>query len=270
MLSTKSTKHNGDTSKQTWEWSKNPKFMYFCDNETVHGVEWDKLPTEVGNAPYTHSEVPIVCDMSSNFLSRRVDVRKYAFIYGGAQKNIGPAGVTICIVRDDMLELHRQKAHVHHVPPMFDYLIAAENNSMYNTPPTFSIYMAGLGFEWMLENGGVNWIENLNAKKSSELYDFVAASDGFYTLPVKQLRSRMNIPIRISKGEESEKKFLKEAEVSNLLQLAGHRRYKCIIVIFLTSSVGGLRVSLYNAMSMEGVQELLAFMKRFQEQNMAQ
>lgn len=145
-------------------------------------------------------------------------------IYGGAQKNIGPAGVTICIIRDDMLELHRQKAHVHHLPPMFDYLLAVQNNSMYNTPPTWSIYMAGLGVKWILENGGIAWIEKLNTEKSSAVYKFVAASNGFYTLPVKKMRSRMNIPIRISAGEDVEKLFIKEAEQENLLQLSGHRR----------------------------------------------
>jgi phosphoserine aminotransferase len=184
--------------------------------------------------------------MSSDILSRPVDVSKYGLIYGGAQKNIGPAGLTIVIVREDLLG-----GALPVTPSAFDYQTVAENDSMYNTPPTYAIYIAGLVFRWIKERGGLAAMAEHNAKKAALLYDFLDATS-FYASPVaRDCRSLMNVPFKL-KDEALDAAFLKGAEARGMLQLKGHR------------SVGGMRASIYNAMPVEGVQALVAYMKDFE------
>ncbi|KAI9102717.1 phosphoserine aminotransferase [Phlyctochytrium arcticum] len=251
VISTKKTGHRGieDGAQLNFTPAQDAAYVYYCDNETVHGVEF---PTVLHGVDPT---VPIVCDMSSNILSRTVDVSKYGVIFAGAQKNIGPAGVTVVIVREDLLgtRMHPNLT----CPIMMDFKLCADNDSMYNTPPTYGIYMAGLVFQWLLDQGGVPAIAALNERKSSKLYNFIDSSNGFYrSLVQKKFRSRMNIPFRMFEGEEAspklEEEFLKGAEKLRMTQLKGHR------------SVGGIRASIYNAMSEEGVDALLQYMKEFQ------
>ncbi|KAK2156519.1 hypothetical protein LSH36_211g02043 [Paralvinella palmiformis] len=223
-------------------WNLNPgaSYVYYCANETIHGVEFHDIPETNG--------VPLVCDMSSNILSRPVDISKFGVIYAGAQKNIGCAGVTLVIIRDDLL------GHAMPVcPVIFDYKIQAGNNSCYNTPPTFSIYIMGLVFKWLKAQGGAQAMAKLNQRKASMIYDLVDNSNGFYVSPVDvKSRSFMNIPIRIKNGDEHlEKIFLDEALKQDMIQLKGHR------------SVGGIRVSLYNAITMTETEKLAVFMTKF-------
>ncbi|XP_060927092.1 phosphoserine aminotransferase [Limanda limanda] len=225
-------------------WTLNPSasYVYYCSNETIHGVEYNFTPETNGAV--------LVCDMSSNFLSRPVDVSKYGLIFAGAQKNVGSAGVTVVIVREDLLG-HTLKE----CPIILDYKVQVESNSLYNTPPCFSIYIMCLVLDWIKNNGGSAAMETLNKKKSSLIYDIINASNGFYTCSVDMsCRSRMNIPFRLGKkeGDEAlEKKFLDEATKRGMLSLKGHR------------SVGGIRVSLYNAVTVEETQTLAAYMKDF-------
>ena len=222
-----------------WKLNKNAAYLHICTNETINGVEFDGLPDA--------GDVPIVADMSSHILSRPVDVSRYGVIYGGAQKNIGPAGLCIVIVREDLL------GHAMPITPaVFNWKTQSENQSMINTPPTYSIYIAGLVFEWLLEQGGVEAIERVNIKKAQLLYDYIDSTD-FYTNNIAiNNRSRMNIPFFL-RDESLNEAFLKGAEKNGLLQLKGHRM------------VGGMRASIYNAMPLEGVQALIAYMKEFEK-----
>ncbi|PNH11062.1 Phosphoserine aminotransferase, chloroplastic [Tetrabaena socialis] len=223
----------------TWKLSPDARYVHYCDNETIGGVEFKSAP-DVGDRV-------LVSDMSSNFVSKPVDVAKYGLIYAGAQKNVGPSGVTIVIVREDLVGHVRAEA-----PGMLDYKIHVENDSMYNTPPCWSIYICGLVFERLLKLGGLEAMQKLNQEKAALLYDTIAASNGFYNSPVDPaVRSLMNVPFTIPSSPDLEKAFVKEAEKAGMLQLKGHR------------SVGGMRASIYNAMPMEGVQKLVAFMKEF-------
>lgn len=217
-------------------------YVHFTSNNTIYGTEWATEP-EVGS-------VPLVCDASSDILSRRIDVKKYALIYGGAQKNMGPAGVTLVVIRDDML------ARVPlGLPAMLDYKLQAEKRSVYNTPPVFAIYLLGLVCQWAKKIGGLAEIERRNQEKAQLLYEAIDASGGFYRgTAEKGSRSRMNVTFRLP-SEELEAKFVKEATAQKLSGLKGHR------------SVGGLRASLYNAFPKEGVEALVAFMKDFQQKN---
>jgi len=230
------------------EWNLNPEasYVYYCENETVHGVEFQFVPETNG--------VPLVCDMSSNFLTRPVDVSKFGVIVAGAQKNVGPAGVTVVIVRDDLIGFALSVC-----PSIFDYKIQAGNCSLYNTPPTYSIYMMGLVFNWIKEQGGLCQMSKNSKKKSTLLYNFVMSSDGFYNSPIHPAcRSRVNVPLRIGSvegDEDLEKAFLEQATAAGLVQLKGHR------------SVGGLRVSLYNAITVPEVERLLTFMRSFMNSN---
>ncbi|MDA9299972.1 3-phosphoserine/phosphohydroxythreonine transaminase [bacterium] len=228
-------------SFESWNFDNNDAYVHFCQNETVHGAEYFdtfKIP-----------EVPLVCDMSSTILSRPINIDDYGVIYAGAQKNIGPSGLTIVIVRDDLLSFADQKT-----PSTLNWKIQAENNSMINTPTTFSIYMAGLVFEWLLDLGGLKKIEELNIKKSNYLYNFIDADD-FYINDIEiKNRSRMNIPFRMV-DDDLTKKFVATAEEKGLYALKGHR------------VVGGLRASLYNAMPFDGVECLVEFMKDFKKNN---
>ncbi len=224
-----------------WKLDPNAAYVHICSNETIGGVEYHFTP-DVG-------EVPLVADMSSNILSRPVDVSKYGLIYGGAQKNIGPAGLTIVIVREDLIGQPHPA-----LPSAFDYQLQAEADSMLNTPPTYAIYIAGLVFEWLKERGGLSAMEAHNRRKAAVLYDHLDASS-FYRSPVQRAdRSLMNVPFKL-KDESLDGAFLKGAEARGMLQLKGHR------------AVGGMRASIYNAMPIEGVQALVAYMKDFEAQH---
>lgn len=222
----------------SWKLNKNAQYLHICTNETINGVEFDGLPDA--------GDVPIVADMSSHILSRPIDVSQYGVIYGGAQKNIGPAGLCIVIVREDLLGKASSLT-----PAVFNWKTQAENQSMINTPPTYSIYIAGLVFEWLLEQGGVAAIEKVNIAKANLLYDYIDSTDFYLNNVALNNRSRMNIPFFL-KDESLNDAFLKGAEANGLLQLKGHRM------------VGGMRASIYNAMPIEGVQALISYMKAFE------
>ena len=222
----------------TWKLDPNAAYVHCCTNETIGGVEYHFTPDT--------GAVPLVADMSSHILSRPVDVARYGVIYGGAQKNIGPAGLTIVIVRDDLLD-----RALPITPSAFHWKEQAEADSMLNTPPTYAIYIAGLVFEWLLAKGGLAAIERENLAKAKLLYDTLD-STAFYTNPVDPRdRSRMNVPFRLP-DEALDEPFLKGAKERGMVQLKGHR------------SVGGMRASIYNAMPMAGVEALVAYMKDFE------
>ena len=212
-------------------------YVHYTPNETIGGVEFDYIPETNG--------VPLVADMSSTILSRPIDVSKFALIYAGAQKNIGPAGLTVVIIRKDLIG-----ETIEGTPSMFDYKIHAENESMYNTPPTYAWYLAGLVFDWIKQQGGLKAMAEINKRKSDKLYAAIDGSD-FYANPVAiNNRSWMNVPFTL-KDAELDKVFLEEAVKVNLTTLKGHR------------SVGGMRASIYNAMPEEGVDALVKFMGEF-------
>ena len=225
------------------QWKLNPDaaYVHYTSNETIGGVEIFWTP-ETG-------KVPLVADMSSHILSRPIDVSKYGLIYAGAQKNIGPAGLAIVIVREDLIG-----ETLPGTPTLFDYKIQADNDSMYNTPPTYAIYVSGLVFKLLKARGGLAEMEKVNIRKANLLYDYLDSTD-FYNCPTaKENRSRMNIPFTL-KNEALDEEFLKQAKGRGLIQLKGHR------------SVGGMRASIYNAMPEEGVATLVAFMKDFEKNN---
>ncbi|HOY69935.1 MAG TPA: 3-phosphoserine/phosphohydroxythreonine transaminase [Methylotenera sp.] len=219
--------------------NRNAAYLHICTNETLQGVEFVDLPDAHG--------VPIVADMSSHILSRPVDVSQYGVIYAGAQKNIGPAGLCIVVVREDLLGKASPLT-----PAVLNWKVQAENQSMINTPPTYSIYIAGLVFEWQLAQGGVEAIEKVNIAKAQLLYDAIDSTNFYINKVAVGNRSRMNIPFFL-KDESLNDAFLKGATEQGLLQLKGHR------------SVGGLRASIYNAMPIEGVQALVSYMKAFEK-----
>ena len=222
----------------TWKLDKDAAYVHYTPNETIGGVEFNWVPDT--------GLVPLVADMSSCILSRPVEVSKFGLIYAGAQKNIGPAGLTIVIVRDDLVGLADPR-----LPALLDYKTHADNDSMYNTPPTYGIYIAGLVFQMLKRKGGIAEMEKTNIAKAELLYDAIDASNGFYNCPVTASdRSRMNVPFTL-KDAGLDGEFIKQADARGLLQLKGHR------------SVGGMRASIYNAMPLEGVQALVAFMNEF-------
>lgn len=225
-------------ARDTWKLNKDAAYLHLCTNETICGIEFLDMPE-------THG-VPIVADMSSHILSRPINVSDYGVIYAGAQKNIGPAGLCIVIVREDLLDRASPLT-----PAVFHWKTQAENQSMINTPPTYSIYIAGLVFEWLLAQGGVEAIEKVNIAKANLLYDYLDATDFYVNRVEKADRSRMNIPFFLA-DESLNEAFLKCAADRGLLQLKGHR------------AVGGMRASIYNAMPIEGVQALVAFMQEFE------
>ena len=227
----------------TWNLTEGSKFVHICSNETIGGVEFKEVPDVGGRT--------LVADMSSNYLSKPIDVSKYGVIYGGVQKNIGPAGLGICIVRDDLIGNVRPDT-----PSMFDYKLMADNDSMYNTPSCFTWYVSGLVFAKLIKDGGLEAMEQRNIEKANVLYNAIDSSGGYYVNPVdKKYRSLMNVPFTLAGGEELEKKFLAEAKEEGFEALKGHR------------SVGGARASIYNAMPKEGVEALVSFMKDFQARN---
>lgn len=214
-----------------------------CTNETIHGVE---IPAE----RIADTGVPLVADMSSHILSRPVNVEKFGLIYAGAQKNIGPSGLTLVIVHRDLLGMAPLT-----LPTLLDYAVQAENGSMLNTPPTFGIYMAGLVFKWLQAQGGLAGIEQVNSEKASALYNCIDSSQGFYVNPVDpDCRSRMNVPFVLA-NPELDASFLTEAKQAGLVGLKGHK------------SVGGMRASIYNAVPLESVRVLVDFMNDFARRN---
>jgi len=225
------------------EWKLDPDaaYVHITTNETIGGVEFHWVPDT--------GDVPLVADMSSHILSRPMDVSRYGLIYAGAQKNIGPAGVTIVIVRDELLG-----EALPITPTVFDYKVQAENDSMSNTPATYGIYVAGLVFQWLKKQGGLTKMEQINRTKAALLYDYLDQTE-FYLSPVaKDDRSLMNIPFTL-RNADLDKAFIQETEAAGLTQLKGHR------------SVGGMRASIYNAMPTEGVQTLVKFMKEFERKH---
>ncbi len=223
----------------TWKLSKEAAYLHICQNETIDGVEFQGAP-DIG-------QQILVSDVSSMILSRPMDVSQYGLIFGGAQKNIGPAGLTIVIVREDLLG-----SAVSYTPDVFNYAVQGNADSMYNTPPTYGIYIAGLVFEWLKKRGGLAAMEALNKTKAELLYTALDASSFYSTKVQKPYRSRMNVPFFLP-DEKLYAPFLKGADERGLLQLKGHR------------SVGGLRASIYNAMPIEGVQALVNYLVEFEK-----
>jgi phosphoserine aminotransferase len=232
-------------TQDVWQLDPNAAYVHYTPNETIGGVEIFWTP-DLGALA---GDVPLVADMSSTILSRPIDVSKFGLIYAGAQKNIGPAGVTLVIVREDLIG-----QVVPGTPTMFDYKTHSENDSMYNTPPTYGIYIAGLVFKLLKAKGGLVAMEKTNRLKAGLLYDCIDAS-GFYRSPVaRENRSLMNIPFTL-KDAALDEEFLKGAKERNLVQLKGHRLS------------GGMRASIYNAMPVEGVQALVSFMQEFERKH---
>ena len=224
-------------ARDSWRLTRDAAYVHVCTNETIGGVEYQWTP---------ETDSPLVADMSSHLLSRVIDVAKYGVIYGGAQKNVGPAGLTLVIVREDLLD-----RALPITPSAFHWKAQAEADSMLNTPATYAIYVAGLVFEWLLAQGGVAAIERVNIAKAALLYDYLDAT-AFYRNPVrKEDRSRMNVPFKLH-DESLDETFLKGAKDNGMVQLKGHR------------AVGGMRASIYNAMPIEGVRTLVEYMREFE------
>ena len=227
-------------AQQQWRLDPNAAYVHYTPNETIGGVEFHWIPDT--------GEVPLVADMSSNILSREIDVGRFGLIYAGAQKNIGPAGLTIVIIREDLMG-----RALSGMPSMLDYKVHADNNSMYNTPPAFGMYIAGLNFQWLKKNGGLTAMEKRNIEKAKLLYDFLDNSRFFRNPVRKSDRSRMNVPFTL-KDAGLEEEFLKRAKERGMVQLKGHRL------------AGGMRASIYNAMPIKGVQTLVSFMREFEDE----
>jgi phosphoserine aminotransferase len=217
-------------------------YVYICENNTIYGTKFMTLPNTKGKT--------LVADVSSCFLSEPVDVSKYGLIYGGVQKNIGPAGVVIVIIREDLITEDTLPG----TPTMLQYKIHSDNDSLYNTPPAYGIYICGKVFKWLKKLGGLSAMKEINEKKAAVLYDFLDESKLFKGTVVKEDRSLMNVPF-VTGNEELDSKFVKEAKAAGFENLKGHR------------SVGGMRVSIYNAMPIEGVEKLVDFMKNFEAEN---
>lgn len=237
IVSHHSQKFTSIPDRSTWKLSEDAAYLHICANETIDGVEYQFAP---------RAAVPVVADMSSNILSRVINIADYGVIYGGAQKNIGPAGLTIVIVREDLLGYALPIC-----PSAFNWKIVADHGSMYNTPPTYAIYIAGLVFQWLKNRGGVAAMEKINIAKAALLYDFIDSSRLYENRVQRECRSRMNVPFFL-RDENLNAPFLQAAKENGLIQLKGH------------SSVGGMRASIYNAMPIEGVQALVNFMRDFE------
>ena len=218
-------------------------YVHYTSNNTIFGTQFQTEP-QVGN-------VPLICDASSDILYKSIDINKYGMIYAGAQKNMGPSGCVLLIIRKDLLERSQDSLHTY-----LNYKVHAEANSLYNTPATFAVYLMGLVFKWLLNKGGLDAMHKINVEKAGLLYDFMDNSDGYYkpTVTVKEDRSLMNVTYRLP-NEDLEKKFIAEAAEKGLSGLKGHR------------SVGGIRASIYNAFPKEGVEALVEFMKDFKAKN---
>ena len=222
--------------------SENADYVYICENNTIYGTKFQELPNTKGK--------DLVSDVSSCFLSEPVDVSKYGMLYGGVQKNIGPAGVVIAVIREDLI----REDVLPGTPTMLRYKTHADNGSMYNTPPAYGIYVCGKVFKWLKKQGGLEAMKDYNEKKAAVLYDFLDSSKLFKGTVRKEDRSLMNVPF-VTGDKELDAKFVKEAEAAGFVNLKGHR------------SVGGMRASIYNAMPIEGVEKLVAFMDAFEKAN---
>jgi phosphoserine aminotransferase len=239
--SAEATNFTSIPKQSQWKLDPDAAYVHICSNETIGGVQYHWTPDT--------GDVPLVADMSSEIMSKPIDVSRYGLIYAGAQKNMGPSGVTVVIVRDDLIG---QALPI--TPSAFDYKQQSDADSMLNTPPTYAIYIAGLVFQWLKAQGGLPAIERHNRAKAALLYDYLD-STGFYTSPIaKDDRSLMNVPFKL-RDESLNDAFLKGAEERHMLQLKGHR------------SVGGMRASIYNAMPLEGVKALVAYMKEFEKRH---
>jgi phosphoserine aminotransferase len=241
VASGEATQYTSIPAQDAWTLDTNAAYVHICANETIGGVQYHWTPDT--------GDVPLVADMSSEILSRPIDVSRYGCIYAGAQKNIGPAGLTIVIVRDDLVGQALPAT-----PSVFDYRQQAEADSMLNTPPTYAIYVAGLVFQWLKKQGGLAAIEQHNRAKAALLYDYLDGT-GFYASPIARPdRSLMNVPFKL-RDASLDAAFLKGAEERGMMQLKGHR------------SVGGMRASIYNAMPLEGVKALVAYMREFEQRH---
>lgn len=223
-----------------WQIADDQAYVHYCPNETVDGIEIFEQPS---------FDAPVVADMSSTIFSREMDVSKYGVIYAGAQKNIGPSGLSLVIIRKDLLERSSDA-----IPSVFNYKLTESKDSMFNTPPTYAIYLAKLVFDWLTEKGGIAAVEGLNKAKADMLYQAIDDSDFYSNRIATANRSRMNVPFYLA-NEELNALFLKQAELNGLVALKGHR------------SVGGMRASIYNAMPLEGVKALTEFMQEFERTN---
>ncbi len=237
----KDTKYDHIPAFSEWKLSDDAAYVHITSNNTIYGTQYQSFPK---------TKAPLIADMSSDIMSRRLNVSDFGLIYAGAQKNLGPSGIALVIIRKDLVG--RTPANV---PTMLRYETYTSENSLYNTPPTFGIYMIGLVTDWMKEVGGLETIEKMNDEKAALLYKAIDASNGYFSTPVrKDSRSKMNIVFRLP-SEELETKFLKLASESGMIGLKGHR------------SVGGVRASVYNAMPLEGVQKLVELMETFRKNN---
>ena len=237
-IAASSEDRNFTYAPKQWKVRPDAAYVHYCSNETIGGVEFNEIPTV---------EIPLVADASSHFLSRPLEVAKHGLIYAGAQKNAGPAGLTFVIVREDLIG-----AAAKGTPTVMDYKLQADADSMLNTPACYSMYIAGLVFKWIRQQGGLAALEQRNVEKAKLLYDFLDASSFFSNPVAKEDRSRMNVPFTL-KDPSLDGAFLKGAEERGMVQLKGHR------------SVGGMRASIYNAMPLEGVQCLVDYMKDFEQ-----
>lgn len=241
--STQDSNYDHIPTQNDLQLDRDAAYLHFTSNNTIYGIEW---PTE----PEPHADVPLICDMSSDILSGPLDVTKYGLIYAGAQKNLGPSGVTIVIIRNDLLERVPDN-----LPVMLDYKLMAEKRSLFNTPPTFAIYVVGLVLQWLIDIGGLQEIKRRNHAKSTLVYDTIDNSAGFYRGHARaDSRSRMNATFHLP-SEELESKFVEQTIAAGLLGLKGHR------------AVGGLRASMYNALPFEAVEALTQLMAEFQSAN---
>lgn len=239
---TKDTNFNRLPAIDEIKLSKSPVYIHMTSNNTIYGTQWQEMPEFMG--------IPLIADMSSDILSRPFDVSKFGLIYAGAQKNLGPAGVTVVLVSPEMLAKANQK-----IPVIFQYGTFAKNNSLYNTPPAFAIYIINLVLKWVKKNGGLTAMEKRNHEKANLIYDAIDHSNGFYEgHSQKEYRSTMNVTFRLP-NEELESTFVSEAKKVNLVGIKGHR------------SVGGMRASIYNAMPLEGCKQLAELMKDFAKKN---
>lgn len=242
IASSKEDKYRYIPAFDTWKPSTaEASYLHITSNNTIYGTQYRDFPT---------ANSPMIADMSSDIMSRKFDMNKFAMVYAGAQKNLGPSGLALCIIRKDLIA--RTPANV---PTMLRYETYTANNSLYNTPPTYGIYMLALVTDWIKEIGGIDAIEKINDAKAAALYSAIDASEGYYNCPVcPESRSRMNVVFRLP-NEELEAKFVKEAKAAGMIGLKGHR------------SVGGIRASIYNAVPMEGVEKLVNFMNDFKKAN---
>ena len=239
--STESEKFTRLPRREEMKFSPDASYVHLCTNNTIEGTQWTVLPDTGG--------VPLVADMSSDIASRPIDVKKYGVIFAGAQKNLGPSGVTVVIIRKDLAERADKN-----LPTLLQYRTHIKEKSLYHTPPTFAVYIVGLVLEWIESEGGVSGMQKRNEAKAQLLYDTIESSGGFYSCPVEKIsRSRMNVVFRVAGGDDAvEKKFATEAAAAGLVGTPGHR------------SVGGMRVSLYNAVEPAAVETLTSFMREFQ------